>query len=228
MAIHYKYIKGLNNDDSSNNFFSFVHFPRSQTTPPTFEVGTANAAGDSGATNFGEFIMSNPVSAQTITQPLTAAGFISSVTNLVAYHPEFGSEVSLLQYDIVNNRVSLPLAVYCANDITSASDITASDTIKAQNAKITVKCQAGYYNSTSDRRAKTDIKQLNFNALNLINNTNVYSFIYKELNTPSIGIIAQEVQDVDLNGFKLVDNEQATGCNFDYMTIHESKLVYVL
>ena len=29
-------------------------------------------------------------------------------------------------------------------------------------------------------------------------------------------------------GFKLVDNENATGQDFDYMTIHESKLTYIL
>ena len=29
-------------------------------------------------------------------------------------------------------------------------------------------------------------------------------------------------------GFKLVDNENATGQDFDYMTIHESKLAYIL
>ena len=58
--------------------------------------------------------------------------------------------------------------------------------------------------------------------------TQLYSFKYKETDTPSIGIIAQDVQDVNINGFKLVDNEEATGKDLDYMTIHESKLAYIL
>ena len=36
------------------------------------------------------------------------------------------------------------------------------------------------------------------------------------------------MQDVNIKGFKLVDNENATGQDFDYMTIHESKLTYIL
>ena len=89
-------------------------------------------------------------------------------------------------------------------------------------------CEAPYFNATSDRRAKTDIQPLLINALDLVRKTQLYSFKYKETDTPSIGIIAQDVQDVNINGFKLVDNEEATGKDLDYMTIHESKLAYIL
>lgn len=89
-------------------------------------------------------------------------------------------------------------------------------------------CEAKYFNSTSDRRAKTDLKPLNINALDLINNTQLYSFKYKDLDLPSIGIIAQDIQNINIEGFKLVDNENATGQDMDYMSIHESKLVYIL
>ena len=89
-------------------------------------------------------------------------------------------------------------------------------------------CEAPYFNATSDRRAKTDIQPLLINALDLVRKTQLYSFKYKETDTPSIGIIAQDIQDVNINGFKLVDNEEATGKDLDYMTIHESKLAYIL
>ena len=89
-------------------------------------------------------------------------------------------------------------------------------------------CESLYFNSTSDRRAKTDIKPINKSVLPLITNTQLYSFKYKDLDTPSIGIIAQDVQDVDFDGFSLVDNKEASGQDMDYMSIHESKLVYIL
>lgn len=101
--------------------------------------------------------------------------------------------------------------------------VTASGDIEAGG-----KCQALYFNATSDRRAKDNLKILNFKALDLINHTNLYSFTYKDTNTPSIGIIAQDVQNINIDGFKLVDNENATGQDMDYMSIHESKLVYIL
>lgn len=89
-------------------------------------------------------------------------------------------------------------------------------------------CEAQYFNATSDRRAKDKITPITQSVLPLIKNTQLYSFIYKDLDTPSIGIIAQDVQDVDFNGFSLVDNKEATGKDMDYMSIHESKLIYVL
>ena len=90
------------------------------------------------------------------------------------------------------------------------------------------KCEANYFNATSDYRAKKDFKLLDIDALELIKKVQLYSFKYKESNQPSIGIIAQDVQDININGFELVDNKEASGANFDYMSIHESKLVYIL
>ena len=89
-------------------------------------------------------------------------------------------------------------------------------------------CEALFFNATSDYRAKKDFKSLNLKALDLIKKIPLYSFKYKESDLPSIGIIAQDVQDVEINGFKLVDNENATGENMDYMNLHESKLIYIL
>lgn len=89
-------------------------------------------------------------------------------------------------------------------------------------------CHAVYFNATSDYRAKKDFKPLQIDALKLVKSIKPYTFKYKDSNLPSIGIIAQDVQDIDLEGFKLVDNENATGENMDYMSIHESKLIYIL
>lgn len=90
------------------------------------------------------------------------------------------------------------------------------------------KAEALYFNAISDYRAKKDFKLLDIDALELIKKVQLYSFKYKESNQSSIGIIAQDVQDININGFELVDNKEASGANFDYMSIHESKLVYIL
>ena len=87
---------------------------------------------------------------------------------------------------------------------------------------------AVYFNALSDRRSKTDIKELNQSVLDLIKNTKVYTFNYKTNNRPSIGIMAQDIVNTSFNDFNLVENPDATGEGVDFMHIRESKLVYVL
>ena len=84
-----------------------------------------------------------------------------------------------------------------------------------------------YFNATSDRRAKTDIIQSTFSALDIINKLPIYNFKYKSDNSNSIGIIAQEALKVNAGNFNLVINPQASGENDDYMSVKESKLVYI-
>ena len=104
----------------------------------------------------------------------------------------------------------------------------AKKTYIGDELKVAKKTEALYFNAISDYRAKKDFKLLDIDALELIKKVQLYSFKYKESNQPSIGIIAQDVQDININGFELVDNKEASGANFDYMSIHESKLVYIL
>lgn len=84
-----------------------------------------------------------------------------------------------------------------------------------------------YFNATSDKRAKTGINQSTFSALNIIKSLPIYNFKYKSDGSDSIGIIAQEALKVNAGDFSLVANAQASGENGDYMSVKESKLVYV-
>lgn len=113
-------------------------------------------------------------------------------------------------------------------DINNTKGITSHQLKLTSSVDYDGSCEAVYFNATSDRRAKTDFSLLDLNALELVKKVQLYSFKYKDSNLPSIGIIAQDVQDINIKGFKLVDNENATGQDFDYMTIHESKLTYIL
>ena len=90
---------------------------------------------------------------------------------------------------------------------------------------------AGSFNATSDIRAKINLAELPFSdCLNFVNSTPVYAFTYKDSNKPSIGVLAQDLLKNTwfINNFSLVDNIDATGENGDYMSVKESKLVYVL
>lgn len=94
--------------------------------------------------------------------------------------------------------------------------------------KATQRCEALYFNATSDSRAKSNIKSAEFSALDIVKQLPVYTFNY--LNDPklSVGLIAQEAAEYDLDGFNMVDNLDASGEFGDFMQMKESKLVYVL
>ena len=90
-------------------------------------------------------------------------------------------------------------------------------------------CNALYFNATSDIRAKTKVQHASFKALNIVKSLPVYTFNYKETGSPSIGLIAQDAAKISFGSdFSLVNNENASGENGDYMTIKESKLIYIL
>ena len=89
-------------------------------------------------------------------------------------------------------------------------------------------CQAGYFNATSDARAKENIRKADFSALSIVNSLPIYNFNYKDSEKPSIGVIAQEAAEFNVDDFSLVENIEATGENNDYMSIKESKLIYIL
>lgn len=90
------------------------------------------------------------------------------------------------------------------------------------------KCEALYFNATSDRRAKTNITPVNFSALQVVNSLPTYTFNYKGKEEKTLGLIAQEAAEFDLDGFNMVDNLEAIGQDGDFMQMKESKLVYVL
>ena len=90
-------------------------------------------------------------------------------------------------------------------------------------------CNALYFNATSDVRAKTNLQHASFKALNIVKNLPIYTFNYKETGSPAIGLIAQDAAKISFGSdFSLVNNETASGENGDYMTIKESKLIYIL
>ena len=131
-------------------------------------------------------------------------------------------------YKIQNKDVTTTTNINKLKD----GDIYGIDTtgmiFSTKSIKTSDKCEALYFNATSDERAKENFIYVpRAHALEWINNLNIYTFNYRDNGKSSIGITTQQVQYKPVNNFNFVDNTEATGENGDYMTIKESKLVYM-
>lgn len=134
-------------------------------------------------------------------------------------------------FRIRQNDIYLDGSVFLAADEAVVVPSTETDPVSIKrNLEIDSSkyCQAGYFNATSDARAKENIRKADFSALSIINSLPIYNFNYKNSEKPSIGVIAQEAAKFNVDDFSLVENIEATGENNDYMSIKESKLIYIL
>lgn len=82
--------------------------------------------------------------------------------------------------------------------------------------------QATSFNATSDRRKKENINEANFDATDYVNHLRVVNFNYIGNDEKTIGLIAQEVDELDC-GVPLT----ATGSD-GFEVLKETKLIYVL
>ena len=117
--------------------------------------------------------------------------------------------------------------------ITSNRTLTMSGSNKivcgiSQTIIDSTKVEAPYFNATSDRRAKEDLLPFNGKALDIINKIQTFTYKYKDTKQVSYGVMAQDLLDIKINDFSFVENAAATGENGDYMSVRESKLVYLL
>ena len=88
---------------------------------------------------------------------------------------------------------------------------------------------ATYFYGTSDRRLKENIKDLDLNCLDLVNNINLREFSWKadETHKPVIGAIAQELNQVLPEKYRheFIGGQETKD---EYLSINDSKLVYLL
>lgn len=105
------------------------------------------------------------------------------------------------------------------------SDIGTNGKVYTQSGSL----YATYFYGTSDRRLKENIKDLDLNCLDLVNNINLREFSWKadKEHKPTIGAVAQELKQVlpekyvhEFIGGQETDDE--------YLSINDSKLVYLL
>ena len=113
-----------------------------------------------------------------------------------------------------------------------ASSKTTNGVVTHSNTNVYMKSNNLYakaFYASSDRRLKENIKDLDLNCLDLVNNINLREFSWKtdEEHKPVIGAIAQELRQVlpekyvhEFIGGQETDDE--------YLSINDSKLVYLL
>ena len=125
------------------------------------------------------------------------------------------------------------LSVTEATTLKSTLNVTGATTLKSTldvTGAIETKssCTAVYFNATSDKRAKENIRPANYSALDLIKKLPVYIYNYKNSNETVTGILAQDLLEAQPEELNRVSNINATGENNDYMSIKNDKLMFVL
>lgn len=221
---------------------------------PSLYVSNANFSSlteiEDQATNLGKIITSKAEN-QTIDKPFTFKDTLSinlsTIKDLLTFK---NNNNDILKYIYTNNVIDLKcdrisfktlndkqILSLTGNDVTISTDLNTKNIIVNKNSSLKVGdtseitnqyVKASYFNATSDIRAKENIIPFNQNALNIINKLQTYTYTYKDSQQKSYGIMAQDILDININGFSFVDNVAATGADGDYMSIHESKLVYLL
>ncbi len=218
MALFFPHIKGGRCDSDKNLKYTFIDF-RSDDLPHVF-LNNKEEANDKGA-----IVTTNNINSFLANQFFNG-GFTVNNAQFGSYLVNASENQFILSYktsaETSDNLLIIDNTSNPANAFKFLKSITAPDLIA------TNKCEAVFFNATSDKRAKTDIKYLNINALDLINKVRIYSFEYKDTYEPSIGVIAQELQNINIQGFNLVDNIYASGENGNYMRVKETKLIYIL
>ena len=245
MAIHWEHIKGANQEQNSDPVYSFIEFSKisanTVSSLPHLYINTKNDK--TTATDLGYFITSKATgqqieSAFEFLSDLTVQANLTIGTDFTIVPSRFNSDGynRINGNNIINGNVTFSknYKVRIENNITSVNP-TDSPLYVAGSGYINGRmyvgdyCEAQYFNARSDKRAKENIQLFSGNALNIVNNINTYTFNYKNNpNQISYGILAQDLLDVNINNFNFINNKEATGTNDDYMSIKESKLVYLL
>lgn len=257
MAIHWEYIKGANADNNKNLTYSFIKFTDTFTSDknisnsPTLSVNNQNSLDT--AKNLGHLLTTDALN-QYITNDFTFKSDIfinldnlsaggqrkiifnkqgsncASITSPDGYLIQLSDKGRFRINNSLNNSDSqnAPLSVIGGAYIGKNMQIDGNLKV-AQKVTITEGCQAQYFNATSDKRAKENIQSFNGKALDIINNINTYTFNYKSNpNDINYGILAQDLLDININNFSFINNQEATGIEDDYMSVKETKLIYLL
>lgn len=245
MAVFWKHIKGTGNaENNDTGFWSWIEWatPSVSATPesartmewsPTIKCNNRNTTQD--AVDLGHIITSDNFNQEIknliLIQELTAHEIWLDKDGLSMYINDDAHSVMSIKEDSTSSNLELTIRgkMISTSDINNTGDIINTGDITNIGDIITSeKCEAKYFNALSDKRAKENIYPLMSSALDIINAVQVYTFNYKNSDKTTIGLIAQEMLPYNLGGATFVSNPDATGEDGDYMSITESKLVYLL
>ena len=244
MAVFWKHIKGTGNATSNKTgLWSWINWSVDQ--PIEDQAGHLDK--DSRTMSWAPKIMCNN---RNTTEDMVDLGHIITSDNLdqsinerIVVEELSAHQVWLDKYDlymyindpdhpvmsIEEHNSPARIKITVAGDLHNTGNINnTGDITNTGNIITSEKCEAKYFNALSDKRAKENICPLMSSALDIINAVQVYTFNYKNSDKTTIGLIAQEMLPYNLGGATFVSNPDATGENGDYMSITESKLVYLL
>ena len=250
MAIFYKHIKGCGSNTTSNNSGCWSWIEWSNLTTSTPEIYTNSKNNTTGWTSLGNIITSNATD-QAINNSFTFKNNVVVEDTLYFYNNsgthmhDTGSKFELVLRDgakmeAYSGGIYFSTKVYLQKDVSATEQVrlkkglyvgdeSTTYPVNSGDIKADNKCEALYFNATSDRRAKSNITPLFASALSIVKSLPVYTFNYKtKPEELTIGLIAQEAAEYELDNFNMVDNLDASGENNDFMQMKESKLVYVL
>lgn len=213
MAVFWKNIKGMAEDDGSHTIYTYIDFIN-------IENGT-----ELGIRRGNEEIGKIALAGKNCETPQTINKIISKQIGVTADEKQ---TIQFAQDAITVNPATTFKAKVTATEVNINDNLSVTKELKANKAVITGECQAGFFNATSDKRAKENFEPLSTKAaLKTVIDTPLYSFDYKS-GAHSIGVLAQDLIHVDMNNFSFVGNQKASGQNGDYMNVHESKFIYLL
>ncbi len=252
MAIFIPHIKGC---EENGNIYTWIkwqgYFSDGSSLkyffPPEIEMRDITDTNTTTNTSLGNIITSNAQN-QEIKQPIAISCIesteikIDSWTELNLYgatktYLQAGksddTSISLITTTDTNNKTTRAITYKAEEHNFSSGYVIIGDggnaTKEVNSLYIQNSCNALYFNATSDVRAKTKVQHASFKALNIVKSLPVYTFNYKETGSPAIGLLAQDAAKISFGSdFSLVNNPTASGENGDYMTIKESKLIYIL
>lgn len=213
MAVFWKNIKGMAEDDGNHTIYTYIDF-----------INTENGT-ELGIRRGNEEIGKIALAGKNCETPQTINKIISKQIGVTADEKQ---TIQFAQDAITVNPATTFKAKITATEVNINDNLSVTKELKANKAVITGECQAGFFNATSDKRAKENFEPLSTKAaLKTVIDTPLYSFDYKS-GAHSIGVLAQDLIHVDMNHFSFVGNQKASGQNGDYMNVHESKFIYLL
>ena len=133
----------------------------------------------------------------------------SSSPEILHFHAGLGTD-----YDFIAKTYSSLFNTAYYASLTTTGNVTVG-------GNVTV---SGYVNATSDIRLKENIDDVNETTIKtMVETTPIKTFNYKENGNRTIGLMAQDIENIDINGAEFIDKDEE-----GYLKVRESKLVYVL
>lgn len=252
MALNWQHIKGIYGSDPLYTFIEFSNTTYNANSNNTFDYAPTiwygvNNSKDT-ASELGH-IITEKATGQKIEHTLTINDLLTcnkgikisnSIENINDSNNNFkisfssankSDYITLTASESKNLDLAIPNGKFTINANITWSDNSRLEVGTNSISRTTITkdyVEAPYFNATSDMRAKENIIPFNGDAIKIITSLPTYTFNYKNSDTISYGILAQDLVNTKINDFSFIENANASGENNDYMKVKESKLIYLL